>query len=109
MGKVTAHSLPGLCRRAISSARSMLSACIATLKRADPLLTWTEILIISPHLPSKKIETIVAYELYVTVLTVSSENMLETEEFRLAYNPSRVDAKFGAGPCGPAPRDSLDL
>jgi hypothetical protein len=27
----------------------MLSACIATLKRAVPLLTWTEILIISPH------------------------------------------------------------
>ena len=81
MGKVTSLALPGLCWRAISSARSMLSACIATLNRADPLLTWTEILIISPYLPSKKIETIVAYELYVTVLTVSSENMLETVEF----------------------------
>src|SRR3712207_1091416 len=104
MGKVTAHSLPGLCRRAISSARSMLSACIATLNRAEPLLTWTEILIISPHLPSKKIETIVAYELYVTVLTVSSENMLETEEFWPAAILWGQAQRFGAEPCGSAPR-----
>src|SRR5829696_3698340 len=49
MGNVTSHALPGFCLATISKARSMLSACIATLKRAVPLLTWTEILIISPH------------------------------------------------------------
>ena len=49
MGNVTSHSLPGFCLAAISKACSMLSACIATLKRVVPLLTWTEILIICPH------------------------------------------------------------
>jgi hypothetical protein len=52
MGNVASHSLPGFCLAAISKAYSMLSACIATLKRVVPLLTWTKILIISPHLPS---------------------------------------------------------
>src|SRR5215211_5847778 len=53
MGNVTSHSLPGLCRSAISSARSMLSACTITLKRAAPLLTWIETLIISSRLPRR--------------------------------------------------------
>jgi hypothetical protein len=48
MGNITSHTLPGCCLATFSKARSMLSACIATLKRAVPLLTWTEILII-PH------------------------------------------------------------
>jgi hypothetical protein len=54
MGNVTSQALPGFSRAAISKARSMLSACTATLKRAAPLLTWTEILIICPHLPSAR-------------------------------------------------------
>jgi DNA-binding HxlR family transcriptional regulator len=52
MGNVTSHSLLWFCLATISNARSMLSACTITLKRAAPLLTWTEIFIISPHLPS---------------------------------------------------------
>src|SRR3712207_5349022 len=47
MEKATSQSLPGFCLFAISSARSMLSACTATLKRAAPLVTWTAILTIS--------------------------------------------------------------
>ena len=43
---MTLYSLPEFCLRAISSARSMVSACIETLKRAVPLLTSTEILLI---------------------------------------------------------------
>ncbi len=56
----------------------MLSACIATLKRAVPLLTWTEVLTISPHLPVKK-AMIVTYQLYFTVFSVSSEIKPERE------------------------------
>ena len=52
MGNVASHTLPGYCLATFSKARSMLSACIATLKRAVPLLTWTEILIIFPNLLS---------------------------------------------------------
>jgi hypothetical protein len=52
IGNVTSQALPGFCLAAISNARSMLSACTATLKRAAPLLTSTEILIICPHRPS---------------------------------------------------------
>jgi hypothetical protein len=48
MGNATSHALPGYCLATLFRARSMLSACTATLKRAVPLLTWTEILII-PH------------------------------------------------------------
>jgi hypothetical protein len=47
MGKATSQSVPGFCLFTISSARSMLSACTATLKRAAPLVTWTAILTIS--------------------------------------------------------------
>src|SRR5215210_4353230 len=52
VGNVTLRSLLGLCLATISNASSRLSACTATPKRAAPLLTWTEILIISPHLPA---------------------------------------------------------
>jgi hypothetical protein len=38
---------PRFCLFTISSARSMLSACTATLKRAAPLIAWTEIFSIS--------------------------------------------------------------
>jgi hypothetical protein len=78
----------------------MLSACIATLKRAVPLLTWTEILIISPHPLSAKLEMIVTCQLYVTILTESSENMLEREEFRgcsRTVEPGTVGAKIRRG------------
>jgi hypothetical protein len=54
MGNVTSHSLPGFCLATISNARSMLSACTITLKRAGPLLTWTEILIISHTFPLRE-------------------------------------------------------
>jgi hypothetical protein len=53
---VTRHSPPGLCLFAISNARSMLSACTVTLKRAAPLLTSTETLTIS--LPRFRAETV---------------------------------------------------
>ena len=46
MGKMTLYYLPEFCLWAISSARSMVLACIETLKRAVPLLTSTEILLI---------------------------------------------------------------
>ena len=49
MGNATSYFLPGFCPATISRARSMLSACIATLKRDVPLLTYTDILIISAH------------------------------------------------------------
>jgi hypothetical protein len=51
-GKVTWHSLSGLCRLAISSAPSMLSACTITLKDALLLFTSTEMRTTSLHLPS---------------------------------------------------------
>jgi hypothetical protein len=46
LGKTTLHSLPELYLLAISNARSMLSACEATLNLAVPLLTSMEIFII---------------------------------------------------------------
>src|SRR5918997_2041360 len=64
MGNVTLHSLPGFCRATISNARSMLSACTITLKRAAPLLTWTEILIISSHLLPRED----SYDLYLQII-----------------------------------------
>jgi hypothetical protein len=81
MGNVTSHSLPGFCLAAISKACSMLSACIATLKRVVPLLTWTEILIISPHLFLREIMMFITYQLYFTILTDSSETMSEQENY----------------------------
>ncbi len=50
MAKFPSQSLPRFCLFTISSARSMLSVCTATLKRAAPLIAWTEILSIS-HSP----------------------------------------------------------
>jgi hypothetical protein len=47
MAKFSSQSLPRFCLFTISSARSMLSACTATLKRAAPLIAWTDIFSIS--------------------------------------------------------------
>ena len=79
MGNVTSHSLPGFCLAAISKACSMLSACIATLKRVVPPLTWTEILIIPHTFFPYEIAMIVTFQLYVTILTESSEIIPERE------------------------------
>jgi hypothetical protein len=80
MGNVTSQALPGFCLATISKARSMLSACTITLKRAAPLLTSTEILTISPT-PSfrVKLAMIVTYRLYFTIFTVGSETKSERE------------------------------
>ncbi len=78
MGNVTAQSLPGLCLATISNARSMFSACTDTLKLAAPLLTWTEILIISSTVLLRADHY---FQLYFTILTVGSEinNEIEVE------------------------------
>ena len=53
----------------------MLSACIATLKRAVPLLTWTEILIIPHTLFPPYLAMIITPRLYFMILTESSETL----------------------------------
>src|SRR3712207_7435060 len=70
MGNVTSHSLPGFCLATISNARSMLSACTITLKRAGPLLTWIETLTIYHTYLLREDRANHYYLLYFTILKI---------------------------------------